>query len=435
MSTLHPVDDAGKGAGATVHRDPSADKSGRPTEGWVKVPESFLDGRVVPLTPSEKIVLLNIEVRARDSCYAFPGTKDLARRSRRSLSTTRRILDQLEAKGYIRAVMSRSGHYRLCFLLLQRANSDRPVFVPGQDDLASIIEAVCRKRGIPKPLHGFKIGTGEMLNLNTGEMLNLNTGEMLNLNTGEMLNLNTESEAFPPPPGEGGNQKHDDDRDSPEGSSSSFYPPPPGEDQENPEDPGGEEDRESDEEFELRMEVMEIGNHARDFNPDLTDGQLKPLVQVHGADRVFEVVIETCKRWDRKRAEDPRQEPYGYGYLKNTLARKLEEQGPYKPRPVIESSPSSISPSAPPEAPMPLPRPPLTPVESFLLQVRQQRFGLELNQDGHPILIDPPPAVPTGRPAFDEAARKARDRTRAELRRRLEELNPDAVAAQWEAGQ
>jgi hypothetical protein len=159
-----------------------------PRSGWVKVPESFLDGRVVPLTPSEKIILLNIEVRARDSCYAFPGTEDLARRSRRSHRATRRILDRLEAKGYIRSVMMRSGHpYRLCFLLLRRANPDRPVFVPGRDDLDQVVEIVCRKRGIPKPLYGFKDWNDE------GVVLTSSEGVVLTPCEGVVLTPKTES--------------------------------------------------------------------------------------------------------------------------------------------------------------------------------------------------------------------------------------------------
>jgi hypothetical protein len=124
----------------------------------VIVPDGFLDARLEPLTPSEKIILLNIEARARSTCWSYPGNHELAARAGRKVRAIQYILDSLQDKGYILPILKAEGReFRLCFLLLKRANSDRPVFDPDHDDLDQIMDVVCGRRGIRKPKYKLKI--------------------------------------------------------------------------------------------------------------------------------------------------------------------------------------------------------------------------------------------------------------------------------------
>jgi hypothetical protein len=124
----------------------------------MKVMESFRDHQLEPISPAEDKVLFWVEARAREACSAFPGDDELVRRSGLGERTVRRVLDALQAKGYLLQIMKDQGRrLRLGILLLKRANGDRPVFDPVHDDMDEVVAAMCRRRGVPKPKYSIKL--------------------------------------------------------------------------------------------------------------------------------------------------------------------------------------------------------------------------------------------------------------------------------------
>src|SRR5689334_1153740 len=110
MSNLQPGTHAGK-AGPPVDgpRASSAPRDRTKPGGFVAATDDFLDVRSEPeksrLTSVEARLFQNIELFARESCFAFPSTATLAKRTGRTTRAVKFILDQLQAKGWILPVL------------------------------------------------------------------------------------------------------------------------------------------------------------------------------------------------------------------------------------------------------------------------------------------------------------------------------------------
>jgi hypothetical protein len=129
------------------------------------------------------------------------------------------------------------------------------------------------------------------------------------------------TERIPSPSG-GGETKDDDDQTGESSSSLSSIDP---------------EEMPSQEELERQAALLELIPIARGIFPDVEDGQVRDVVEVHGDERVHEVLCEIQARMKRNRGWKPET----WGYMRNTLRRMEDERGPWKPRAAPEPRPAS----------------------------------------------------------------------------------------------